>query len=95
MSDNFKETIKERIAKLREELEYHNHLYYVQNQPQLSDLQFDMLMRELEQLEKENQIFDINSPTQRVGNDVNQQFEQAEHKYQCYRCQMPIPKRII
>ena len=57
MSDNFKETIKERIAKLREELEYHNHLYYVQNQPQLSDLQFDMLMRELEQLEKENPEF--------------------------------------
>ena len=82
MSDNFKETIKERIAKLREELEYHNHLYYVQNQPQLSDLQFDMLMRELEQLEKENpEFFDINSPTQRVGNDINQQFEQAEHKY--------------
>jgi DNA ligase (NAD+) len=82
MSDNFKETIKERIAKLREELEYYNHLYYVQNQPQLSDLQFDMLMRELEQLEKENpEFFDINSPTQRVGNDINQQFEQAEHKY--------------
>lgn len=67
---------------LRQELHQHNHNYYILNNPIISDLQFDMLMRELELLEKENPEFsDPNSPTQRVGSDINQQFEQAQHKY--------------
>lgn len=71
-----------RINELRHELEYYNRRYYVDHSSEISDTQFDMLMRELEQLEKENPEFaDPNSPTQRVGNDLGNQFEQFEHKY--------------
>ncbi|MDD4748070.1 MAG: NAD-dependent DNA ligase LigA [Salinivirgaceae bacterium] len=77
-----KNKLEARIMELRQELHQHNHNYYILNNPIISDLQFDMLMRELELLEKENPEFsDPNSPTQRVGSDINQQFEQAQHKY--------------
>jgi DNA ligase (NAD+) len=76
------EKIHHRILELRHELHQFNHQYYVLHNSAISDLQFDMLMRELEMLEKENPEFlDPNSPTQRIGNDSNQQFEQAEHKF--------------
>ena len=45
------EAIKKKVEKLREEIEYHNHLYYVLDQPEISDAQYDRLMRELEKLE--------------------------------------------
>ncbi len=77
-----KEQIHQRILELRRELHQYNHHYYILNSPLISDLHFDMLMRELEKLEAENpEFFDPNSPTQRVGSDINQQFEQAAHKY--------------
>ena len=72
----------QRITELRKELEKHNYLYYVQSQPVISDYDYDMLMKELEQLEKTHpQYADPNSPTQRVGNDINLEFQQVAHKY--------------
>ena len=72
----------ERIAQLRRELHEHNHRYYVLNQPVISDQDFDMLMHELQDLEARHpEVADPNSPTQRVGSDLNEEFRQVEHKY--------------
>lgn len=69
-----------RIVALRDEINGHNHAYYVENSPTISDREFDMLLKELEQLEKEHpEEFDPLSPTQRVGSDLNRSFEQVAH----------------
>lgn len=74
--------IKEKIEHLRQELNEHNYNYYVLNAPVISDREFDRMMEELQQLEKEYpQYSDPNSPTQRVGNDINKAFTQVKHKY--------------
>ena len=71
-----------RIEELREQLHHHNYLYYVQNSPTLSDQEFDRLMRELQDLEaKHPEVYDPNSPTQRVGSDLSTGFKQVKHKY--------------
>jgi DNA ligase (NAD+) len=76
------ENIQKRITELRSVLDEHNYKYYVLSQPEISDLEFDLLMKELEKLEKENpEFFDPNSPTQRVGSDLNKEFEQVRHQY--------------
>ena len=73
---------KRRIEQLRQELHDHNHRYYVLNQPTIDDQEFDRLMRELQDLEaKHPELYDPNSPTQRVGSDLNQEFRQVAHKY--------------
>lgn len=73
---------KERILYLREQLHEHNYKYYVLNQPGISDQEFDFLMHELQDLEaKHPEMYDPNSPTQRVGSDLNQNFTQVAHKY--------------
>lgn len=73
---------KLRIEQLRQELHDHNHRYYVLNQPTIDDQEFDRLMRELQDLEaKHPELYDPNSPTQRVGSDLNQEFRQVAHKY--------------
>lgn len=70
----------EEIADLRRELNRHNHLYYVLNSPEISDREFDMMMKRLEKLEREYPEFDdALSPTHRVGSDLSQAFEQVEH----------------
>ena len=75
------ETIS-RIKKLREEINQHNHRYYVLNEPIISDHEFDYLMKELEALESDHpEYYDSLSPSQRVGNDISQEFMQREHKY--------------
>lgn len=75
-------TYKEQIEALRAELHQHNYNYYVLNQPTISDFEFDQKMHELEDLETFHpDCFDPNSPTQRVGSDLNQQFSQVAHKY--------------
>ena len=62
---------EDQVRILRDELHYHEHKYYVENQPEISDVEFDMLMKELEKLEKENpSLITPNSPTQRVGGQV-------------------------
>ena len=72
----------ERITALREQLNNYNYHYYVLSQPLISDFEFDKLLAELQQLENENpQYFDPNSPTQRVGSDINQNFTQVKHQY--------------
>jgi DNA ligase (NAD+) len=72
-----------RIAHLREELEKHNHNYYVLNNPEIDDYTFDQMLAELIELETEYpEFFDASSPTQRVGSDLNQEFKQITHKYQ-------------
>lgn len=75
-------TETERIIELRKELHHHNHLYYVANSPVISDQDFDFMMHELQELEsKHPEMADENSPTMRVGSDLNQQFQQVEHRY--------------
>lgn len=72
--------IKQRIEALREELNRHNHNYYVLNSPQISDKDFDMLMKELELLERNfPQYDDPLSPTHRVGSDLTKGFTQVAH----------------
>ena len=72
----------ERIFELRDMLHRYNNLYYVQNAPVISDIEFDQLMHELAALEdKHPELYDSNSPTQRVGSDLSKGFEQAEHRY--------------
>ncbi len=72
----------ERIDQLREELHVHNYNYYVLNAPVISDLEFDKLMRELQDLETLHpEYYDPNSPSVRVGSDLNKNFTQVEHKY--------------
>ena len=73
---------RERILELRRQLERDNYLYYVRNEPVISDEEFDRLMRELEELEgRHPEMADPNSPTRRVGSDVTNEFPQVEHKY--------------
>lgn len=73
---------KQRILQLRKELHEHNYKYYVLNQPEISDQEFDFMMKELQELEARHEdMFDPNSPTQRVGSDINQEFTQVTHKY--------------
>lgn len=72
----------ERILQLREELHRHNYNYYVLNAPEISDQEFDFLMRELQDLEEKHpECKDDNSPTMRVGSDLNKNFVQVAHKY--------------
>ena len=72
----------ERIYQLREELHTHNYNYYVLNAPVIGDIEFDHLMRELQDLEaKHPEVYDENSPTMRVGSDISKDFVQVEHKY--------------
>ena len=73
---------KERIEQLRKELHEHNYRYYVLNQPTIGDQEFDFMMHELQDLEARHpEMADPNSPTQRVGSDLNEEFRQVEHKY--------------
>ena len=73
---------KQRILQLRKELHEHNYKYYVLNQPEISDQDFDFMMHELQDLEaKHPEMADPNSPTQRVGSDLNHEFSQVAHKY--------------
>lgn len=74
------EALKKRVENLREEIEYHNYRYYVLDQPEISDAQYDRMMRELERLEEENPgLRTMNSPTQRVGAPPLESFEMVRH----------------
>lgn len=75
-------TPTDKILFLRTELEQHNRNYYVQNQPTISDQEFDALMHELEVLEAAHpEMYDAHSPTQRVGSDISREFTQVTHTY--------------
>lgn len=74
------EEIKERVQRLRKEIEYHNYRYYVLNDPVISDPEYDALMRELEELERQYpELITPNSPTQRVGAPPLEEFGSVEH----------------
>ncbi|MGB1043311.1 MAG: NAD-dependent DNA ligase LigA [Tenacibaculum sp.] len=78
-------TIEQKIQALRDELREHNHNYYVLDNATISDYDFDIKLKELEQLELENpQFFDANSPTQRVGGAITKNFETVTHKNRMY-----------
>ncbi len=77
--------VKERIEALRKELHHHNFLYYVKDQPEISDYEFDQKLKELEELEREHpEFFDENSPTQRVGGQVTKTFKTVRHQERMY-----------
>lgn len=74
--------IRERIEELRQLLDYHNHKYYVENAPEISDFEFDTLMHELQRLEAEHPEYaDPNSPSVRVGSDLTTEFRTVRHRY--------------
>lgn len=76
------EKVKERIELLRKQLHEHNYNYYVLSQPVISDFEFDKLMKELIDLEAEHpELHDPNSPSVRVGSDINNNFPQVNHRY--------------
>ncbi len=71
-----------RIKALRDELHTHNHRYYAENKPSINDYQFDLLLKELEQLEAAHPEYaDTNSPTKRVGGDITERFAKVKHRY--------------
>jgi DNA ligase (NAD+) len=77
-----KNTAQKYIEQLRDELNHHNHQYYVENSPEISDQAFDRKMKELMDLEQQFPEFaDVDSPSMRVGSDVNKEFDQVAHKY--------------
>jgi DNA ligase (NAD+) len=77
-----KSEARARIDILRKEIEEHNHKYYVLNKPTISDFEFDVLLKELDTLEKKfPEFMSESSPTRRVGSDVTKEFEQYEHTY--------------
>ena len=72
----------QRMAELIKQLDYHSHKYYVENNPEISDFEFDALLRELQELEERYpEAADPNSPTRRVGSDLTTEFESVEHRY--------------
>lgn len=74
--------VRERIDELRRLLELHNFKYYVENRPEISDFEFDALMRELQDLERDHpECADPNSPSVRVGSDLTAEFETVRHRY--------------
>lgn len=86
-------TVKEKIDQLRAELHQHNYNYYVLNAPEISDKEFDDLMRELQDLEKEHPEYqDDNSPTMRVGSDLNKNLHKWHTNIPCFHWETPIPK---
>lgn len=71
-----------RILELRQQLHRHNYLYYVKNAPEITDVEFDRLMHELQALEQRHpEMNDPNSPTQRVGSDLSEDFKEVSHRW--------------
>lgn len=78
-------TAQQKIAELRKALNRHNHLYYVLDAPEISDYEFDVMLRELQQLEDQHpEFFDPLSPTQRVGGEVTKNFVTLPHERRMY-----------
>ncbi|MDP4290294.1 MAG: NAD-dependent DNA ligase LigA [Bacteroidota bacterium] len=76
------EQARQRITSLREQINRHNHLYYILSAPVISDYDFDQLLKELEELEKQFPEYDDPlSPTKRVGGDITKEFKQIVHRY--------------
>ena len=79
------EEIQKKISQLSNKLNEHNHLYYIEDAPVITDFKFDQMLSELQDLEKQYPQFkDPNSPTQRVGGGVTKFFDTIEHRYPMY-----------
>jgi DNA ligase (NAD+) len=77
-----KNEVKEEIERLIREIEFHNHLYYVESKPQISDYEFDVMLKRLQELEIQNPEFAYSySPTKRVGGDITKKFETVLHRF--------------
>ena len=77
--------IEEKINRLREELHHHNYQYYVLDKPEISDYDFDVKLKELQELEEKHPQFeDLNSPTLRVGGAVTKNFATVVHEFRMY-----------
>jgi DNA ligase (NAD+) len=77
-----KNDVKEEIERLIREIEFHNHLYYVESKPQISDFEFDGMLKRLQELENDNPEFAYSySPTKRVGGDITKKFETVLHRF--------------
>ena len=77
-----KTTAQKEIERLSKELNRHNHLYYVESNPEISDYDFDQLLKQLQELEEKFPEFaQDNSPTKRVGGDITKKFETVVHRY--------------
>ncbi len=75
-------SVESKIKELREQLNHLNHQYYVENAPEVSDFEYDALMRSLQELEAAYPEFDDeNSPTRRVGSDLTNAFRSVQHAY--------------
>ena len=78
-------SIESTINQLREELRQHNYNYYILDNPTISDYEFDMKLKELQDLEEKHQeFFDANSPTQRVGGTITKNFNTFVHDFRMY-----------
>ncbi len=76
------EAAQERIISLSNDIHNYNHLYYVENKSMISDYEFDLLLKELQDLEKRfPELQQVNSPTQRVGGDISKKFNTITHQY--------------
>ncbi len=76
------ESVKQRIEYLRTEIDKHNYKYYVLSAPEISDFEFDKMLKELQELEYSHpEFYDSTSPTQRVGSDLSDGFQQVKHTY--------------
>ncbi len=79
------ENIQQQIEDLRAELHQHNYRYYIEDQPTISDLEFDQKLKHLQELEQAHpEFYDPNSPTLRVGGTVTKNFPTVEHKFRMY-----------
>jgi len=77
--------ILQTIQNLRDELNLHNHNYYVLDKPTISDFEFDQKLKQLQELENQHpEYFDENSPTQRVGGTITKNFQTVAHEYRMY-----------
>lgn len=93
---NMSENIEQHIKQLREELNQYNYNYYVLDNPTISDLEFDLKLKELEKLEAENPEFlDPNSPSQRVGGEIIKNFKTVVHKNRMYSLDNSYSKEDI
>ena len=78
-------TVQEQILELRKELHQHNYLYYIKDAPVISDQEFDLRLKALQELEKAHpEYFDANSPTQRVGGAITKEFPTVKHNNRMY-----------
>ena len=77
-----KQTAQEEIKRISAEINHHNHLYYVESITEISDFEFDALLKRLQELEEQfPELADVNSPTKRVGGDITKKFETVVHRF--------------